>query len=196
MNKWGRGLLREAWAIMGIWWLIVPGGIFAVVAVIEVVESAHRKTVSFWVALAMAALWMATCVRLGRVLKERDGLCAELALENTRDAVAHRVDRFAREYEMLGAEMPGEQEGVGPVTTSEQINWGASSSHLAEQISSELRQNAPGFVSYWRSNPEPLPPAQLFVPYAESLVAMSLQRLHNISHQLREGHDEPDRAAS
>ena len=37
MGKWARDPLREAWAILGIWWLIVPGGGVAAIAAIEII---------------------------------------------------------------------------------------------------------------------------------------------------------------
>jgi hypothetical protein len=192
-----RGIRREALEIGKIWWLIVPGGVLGAVAIVTAVEDVHNKNIWFWAALAVTALGLATCVRLRRVIGERDAARAMLAGEGTRDAIAHRLDRFAQEYVLLGEEAPpgkdkGEDAGMG-LPTNEQNFWGSSAEHLTEEISSLLRQNAPGFVSYWRSNPEPLPPSSPFAfrIYATAFVEMSVMQLRNIAARLRDGHDDP-----
>jgi hypothetical protein len=186
-----RTALREAWEIAKGWWLFVPGGVLGAVAIVEVVHDAHGRSIWFWGFWAMTALFLAACWRLRGVVKERDQARSALAEEDSRDAVAHRLDRFAHEYELLGTEAPGEQEGVGPINTDEQAHWSWSSNHLSEQISSELRRNAPGFVAYWRSNPEPIPPTHPFDIYTRVFVEISLKQLRHIAARLREGHDEP-----
>jgi len=116
---------------------------------------------------------------------------AALANENTRDGVAHRLDRFRDEYEQLGAEVPGEQEGVGPIVTNEQAKWNLSVNHMSEQVSSELRRNAPGFVAYWRVDPPPRLAFQQFGEWAKARIEVDLDQLRHIAARLREGHDEP-----
>jgi hypothetical protein len=182
---------REIWEVSKIWWLVVPGGALGVVAIVQVVRGTHGKSVWFWGFWALMALLFAVVWRLRSVLKERDAARAALAEEGTRDAVANRLDRFAHEYELLGAEAPGEQEGVGPVNTPEQASWSWSSTHLNEQISSELRQHAPGFVTYWRTNPREPPPRHPFDVYVKDFVSMSVEQLRHIATRLREGHDAP-----
>jgi hypothetical protein len=190
-----RGIRREALEIGKIWWLIVPGGVLGAVAIVTAVEDVDNKNIWFWAALAVTALWLATCVRLGRVIGERNAARAMLAGESTRDAIAHRLDRFAQEYVLLGEEIPPDKdEDVGKILpTYEQSFWGSSAEHLIEEISSLLRQNAPGFVFYWRSNPEPLPPSSpsAFRIYATAFVEMSVMQLRHMAARLREGHDDP-----
>jgi hypothetical protein len=182
---------RELWEISKIWWLVVPGGALGIVAIVQAIKDVHGKSVWFWGFLAMAALLFAVGWRLRSVLEERDQAKAVLGEEGSRDAVAHRLNRFIHEHELLAAERPPEQDGVGPVRTDEQDYWIQSVNHLTEQISSELRQNAPEFVSYWRSNPEDLPPTYPFERYADAFVAMSIRQLRHITERLQAGHDEP-----
>src|ERR1700733_928129 len=184
---------RELWEISKIWWLVVPGGVLGVVAIVQAIKGAHGKSIWFWAFWAMAALMLAMGWRLRSVLKERDLARDELANENTRDVVAQRIDRFAHEWKILGDEAPGEQEGVGPITTPEQVFWSQSMQNLNEQISSELRRNAPGFVKYWRSNLAPMPPPPPFAAYSHAFTEMSLLQLRFIAERLRAGHDEPER---
>jgi hypothetical protein len=192
MGKWARDPLREAWAILGIWWLIVPGGGVAAIAAIEIIQNAHNKTFWFWAALAMTALWIATCVRLGRVVRERNGLRVALADEGTREAVANRLDRFALELETLRAELPADREEPGPLYTDEQREWFSSAAHFTERVLGDLRQNAPGFVAYWRTDLNPSPPSN--PPSRVNMdaeVSFALTQLRHISQRLRDGHDLP-----
>jgi hypothetical protein len=140
-----RGIRREALEIGKIWWLIVPGGVLGAVAIITAVEDVHNKNIWFWATLAVTALWLATCVRLRRIIGERDATRTMLAGEGTRDAIAHRLDRFAQEYVLLAEEVPPDKDEGVNLNTDEQRFWGSSAEHLTEEISSLLRQNAPGF---------------------------------------------------
>jgi hypothetical protein len=114
----------------------------------------------------------------------------ELGAEHSRDAVAYRLDRLAGQCEMLRSEVPPDP-GPGPVYTSERQVWIESSTHLREQVVSELRENAEGFVQYWRSGTESLPELHAFDVYANAFVDMSVERLRHIAQRLREGHDDP-----
>jgi hypothetical protein len=184
-----RKVPRETWEIAKIWWLVVPGGALGFVAIVKAVEGAHGKSIWFWGFWAMTALMLAVVWRLRAVLKERDAAIAALANENTRDAVAHRLDRYTRELETLRGEIPAERTGPGPVVTNEQRDWGESAVHLTERVLGELRQNAPGFVSYWRTEPELRP-----YPTLEGMEAdadFALGQLRHMAQRLREGHDEP-----
>ncbi len=186
-----RKIVQEIWEISKIWWVVVPGGALGVVAIVQEIKGVRHETVWFWGFCAMTALCLAAFWRLRGVLRERDQARAQLAEESTRDAVADRLDRFAEEYEVLGREAPGEREDVGPIHTEEQAGWSWSSNHLNEQISSELRRHAPGFVAYWRTNPRDPPPTHPFDVYTKDFVAMSLEQLRHIAARLRAGHDEP-----
>jgi len=121
-----RSALQEAWEIIKAWWLFVTGVALGVVAIVQVIESAPGESVWFWSFCAMTAFFLAACWRLRGVVKERNQARSALAEEGTRDAVAHRMDRFVHEWEILRDEAPGEQEGVGPVNTDEQAFWGSS----------------------------------------------------------------------
>lgn len=162
-----------------------------IVAIIQTIQDTRHETPWFWGFLAMTALAFATGWRLRRVVKECNFVEAAIDEEDSRDAVAHRLDRFARAFAVLAGERPPEQEGPGPVPTEDQEFWTLSIDHVGEQISSELRQNAPGFVAYWRSNPDQLPPNHRLVPYADAFVAMSIKQPRHIAERLRAGHDEP-----
>lgn len=63
---------REAWEVVKTWWLFVPGGALGVVAIVQVIHDARSKTVWFWGFCAVTALCLALCVRLWKVVKERD----------------------------------------------------------------------------------------------------------------------------
>jgi hypothetical protein len=102
---------QEIWEISKIWWVVVPGGALGVVTIVQEVEGVRHETVWFWGFCAMTALWLATLWRLRGVLRERDVAEGLLADENTREAVARRIDRFREEYEQLGSEAPGELKG-------------------------------------------------------------------------------------
>jgi hypothetical protein len=185
---------RELWEIGKIWWFVVPGGALGIVAIVHAVKGTPDKSVWFWGFWTIVAVCMAMSWRLWAVLKERDQTRAELAGENTRDAAVRRIDSFLREYEQLRSEMPPDNEDPGPVFTNEQRDWTYSPSHIEQQISSYLRQNAPRFVSYWRSNPTPLPPTYPFRIYADALVDMSIEQLRHIAQRLRDGYDDPAEA--
>jgi len=182
---------RELWEILGIWWLLIPGGIVAAVATVQLVEDIHHKSLWFWATWVMTGFAIAGLIRSLRVSKERDAARAALAKENTQDAVIRRLDGLREEYEQLGAEAPGELEGPGPIPTEEQEAWGRSTEHLGERIASELRRNAPGYVAYWRSNTEQMPPIHPFVPFAKAWTGMAIGQLRHITDRLRAGHDEP-----
>ncbi len=142
--------------------------------------------------LLLLAILFEGAFRTWDAAETRAGIAeAGLADENTRETVARRMDRFAREYEVLRAEAPPEKGVGGRMHTPEQANWVQSNAHLSEQISSELRQNAPGFVQYWRTNPEEMPPPHPFDAYVHAFVDMSVAQLAHTSQRLREGHDEP-----
>jgi hypothetical protein len=190
-----RRVSRELWEILGIWWLLIPGGVVAAIATIQLVEGIHHRSIWFWTTWVMTGFAIASFVRVIRVGKERDTARAELADEESRDAVAHRLERFIREYEQLWAEVPGEQEGVGPVVTENQERWIASIDHLSERVSGELRQSAPGFVAYWHTDPQsPRLYFQPFGSWAKQLVDLSIEQLRHIAQRLRQGHDEPEEA--
>ena len=129
--------------------------------------------------------------RVSQLERERDEARAALADDDSRGAVARRLEGFIREYAQLRAEVPDEQTGVGPVVTEDQEAWNWSANHLGERVSSELRQNMPGFVAYWRTNPEPRLYFQPFGPWAKQLVDMSIKQLRHIAARLRGGYDEP-----
>jgi hypothetical protein len=186
---------RELWEIGKIWWFVVPGGALGIVAIVHAVKGTPDKSVWFWGFWTAVAVCMAMSWRLWKVLKERDDARAELASENTRDAVARRIDGFALELETLRSEMPPDNEGVGPVVTDDQRNWSFSVTHTEEQISSYLRQNAPGFVSYWRESLNPAPRLIPFSARVNAEVDFALGQLHHIAQRLREGHDGPDNPA-
>jgi hypothetical protein len=129
--------------------------------------------------------------RLGRVIAERNRLEKVLGEERSAEAVAARLDEFTRECELLRDTIPPDLPGSGLVVSETQRRWHSSFDHLNENIRSELRRNAPGFVGYWESNPEPIPPTPPFTPYAEGLANLSIRQLRHIAERLRQGHDSP-----
>jgi hypothetical protein len=96
-----KALWREIRAILGVWWLIVPGGILGVVAIVDTVRSAHQVTPWFWAALAMTALWLATCVRLNHVLDERNRLAGSELPRLSYGEARTRITRLVREADAL-----------------------------------------------------------------------------------------------
>lgn len=186
-----RSFVREARAVLSIWWLIVPGGGLGVVAIVSFIKGSHHVSAWLWVAAAMTALWLATCLRLRQIIKERDRLNSVLNEEHSRDATVVRLEGFVREYEQLGKELPDRPEGVGPVVSDEQLGWSASLEHLGERVKSELRMNAPGFLAYWNSNAEPLPFSPPLKPWGEAYVGLSLRQLRHIIDRLTGGYDSP-----
>jgi hypothetical protein len=183
-----RSLAREARAIARIWWLIVPSGVLGALAILDAVRHAHHKSVWFWAALAMTALWLATCVRLRHVLSERDAAQRQIADERSAEAVAARLDDLAKQWERLKAEL---RPDPTTATVMDRDIWNSSASHIAETIRSELRTNAPGFLGYWTSDPRPIPEDASFSARSEQLAEMSVEQLRHIATRIREGHDSP-----
>jgi hypothetical protein len=187
-----RRAIRELWEISKIWWLVVPGGVLGVVAILQAIKDVHGKSVWFWGFWAVTALLFAGGWRLRGVLKERDKAEAALGEEGSRDAVAHRIDRFAREIESLRAEIPPDHEGPGPLYSDEQEAWMDSAAHFSERVTGELRQSAPGFVPYWRTELGPSSTSsRLTKVRAEAEIDFGLDQLRHIAERLRTGHDDP-----
>jgi hypothetical protein len=152
------------------------------------IQGAH-KTVWFWGFWTVIVLMLAMAWRLRTVLKERDAARHGLAGENSRERVARRMEDFADEHELLMKEFPGHERDIG--LGEARILWERGRAHLAEQIKSELRRNAPGFTSYWLASPDPMPPVEPFDGYAKAFSDLSVEQLRRIAAWLREGRDEP-----
>jgi hypothetical protein len=69
--------------------------------------------------------------------------------------------------------------------------WGRSMLHVGEQVKSELRRNASGFLSYWDSNTQSLVAGSSFELWANAFIDTSIGQLRHIAARLRDGHDEP-----
>lgn len=190
-----RSFFREARAVFSIWWLVVPGGILGVVGVVQAIRGVHHVSAWLWVAAAMTALWLATSVRLARVVRERNIARVALADEHSREATVLRLERMAREWELLAAEIPPDEETDGGAVAPSVQRWQHASIHLNERVRSELRQNAPGFLAYWGTDPEPLPPNYPFAVWAQAFVELSARQVRHIADRLSQGHDVPSRSA-
>ena len=157
----GVALNQPAWAI---------GGAVAFVVLLLFAEGSYEE----WRHAEQAR------IRLDKLLNE----------EHSRDATVVRIEGFAREFAQLRREIPPDSTETGAfVLDNSQLGWNASVEHLAERIKSELRMNAPGFMAYWLTNPESLPPRSPFVPYAEAFVDLSIMQLRYIVDRLNEGQD-------
>jgi hypothetical protein len=186
-----RSTRREVWEVLQIWWFTVPGLGLGVLAIVQTIRDTRHETPWFWGFLAMTALAFATGWRLRKVAKDRNKAEAALGEESSRDAVALRMDRFARELEALREEIPPDQEGPGPLYSHEQEDWIDSLRHFSERVAGELRQNAPGFMAYWRQELESSSiPQRLTRTAAEEQIDFGLQQLHRIAERLRAGHDQ------
>ena len=162
----------------------------------------HRVTSTDFIAPVLVAgawasfvvLWtIATAsLRIADQLADENGrLRARLDEENSSDAVAARLDEFARECELMRSEIPSDTDTMGnPAIANTASSWPGARCDLEWRVESELRRNAPGFLDYWRSG-EGLPPPQPFGPWARALTDLSVRQLRHIAARLREGYDEP-----
>jgi hypothetical protein len=183
-----RRVRHEAWEVAKIWWLIVPGFFLGVFAIVQAIEDAHAKTVWMLATFAVAALWLATCVRLHEVLKERDAAQRLLQQENSADAVASRLDGLGGEFASLLREIEEDEDAKptpGPLPARE--IWERSYMHLAERVRSELRTNARGLTKIWAVNPDPLPARDPFVDFARAYCDLAVAQLSDIADQARKG---------
>lgn len=82
------------------------------------------------------------------------------AVGDSRAAVATRLEGWARELSLLQAELPQGQVVGAPV--SQLVGWNADYNRLVQDVTSELRRNAPAYLGEWRTHPEGLPwPVQI-----------------------------------
>jgi hypothetical protein len=186
-----RDARREAWEIIKVWWLFVPGGALGVVAIVEVVHDAHGKSFWFWGFCAMTALFLATCWRLRGVVRERNAATQTLSSENSAEAVAKRLEQFAHEGDLLKDEIPADAEPFDWFQLRSRKE--AELEHLALRIERELRLHFPKFLPYWKTNPDDLPTgAQLAsAANARRIIEFGSEQLRHIAERLRAGHDEP-----
>ena len=112
---------------------------------------------------------------------------------DTRNTVANAMDRFIREIETWRADIPTNREGPGPLISDEQQGWIDGMNDLRNRVAAALRQDAPGLVSYWRTDPPSRSPLEMRPTRAsmDAEVAFELEQLRHIAARLREGHDEP-----
>jgi hypothetical protein len=183
-----RKFAGEGWAILKLWWLVVPGGVLGVVSIIEAVKGEPGRSVWFWAFLAVVVLLVATCWRLRTVAKERDDAVLR---GNTREAIATRLDQLLHEGALLRDEIPA---GVSAaewkvLRRRKEVEL----THLALRIESELRVDAPGFLTYWKESPDDLPPKDQLrtAANAREIIDFSSKQLRRIAKGLRDGHDTP-----
>jgi len=147
-----RSARREIWEILKLWWLVVPGGALGVIAIVAAVRGAGHETVWFWGFWAMTALFTATCVRLWRVVQERDEALA--ASSSGRQSLDPWLDERSEDMQAL-AERLREQAAVGPVVDIPRCEaiqgafWQLSSDVLAR-----LHIEAPEWAEYYMQNPD------------------------------------------
>ncbi len=110
------------------------------------------------VALAVTALWLATCVRLRQVIRQRDAAHTQLKNDGSGGAVAARLRDYAAEYSHISAELG---DGLTPVDIRRAEDLQLDYSQITSHVNSKLRRYAPSYLSGWRSDPPGIEQEQL-----------------------------------
>jgi hypothetical protein len=176
----------EVWAVLRIWWLIVPGIVLGIVAIVEAINDAHGKTVWFWATLAMTALFAATAVRLRHVVRERNSFQARIEDQSSAEAVAARLAEFIEEASLIAEEIPEHPSDAEWVMLRRRK--AAELEHLGLRVERELRLHAKKYLDYWKENPEGIPPEAQFnsAENTRRVIKFSVGQLRHITEELRQ----------
>lgn len=144
-----RGVRREVWEIAKVWWVLVPGGAFGVVAIVQAIRGARGESIWFWGFWAMTALALALGLRLRQVAQERDRARRLLEDENSTEAAARRLEDLANEALIIrDNEVPaGDDWGTALRRCTHVFN------HWQDRADAEIRRSANGYMDHWRQNP-------------------------------------------
>ena len=95
--------------------------------------------------------------------------------------VADRLEDFAREYDLLGREIPSAPDPKQTETIRYEYNA------LVTRVKSELRRNAPGFMDDWRNMPPDVPSPVPFEhpPSVKRLFEFAAEQCRTIARTLR-----------
>lgn len=143
---------RELWEILGIWWLLIPGGVVAAIGTIQLVEGIPHKSFWFWTTWVMTGFAIASFVRLIRVGKERDAARAALADEDTslKAWLGRQIDELhgllTTLEGVLDAE-PFDSERAEPI---HQYFW-----QLHDEVDRKLHTSASEWVDYFNEGHSP-----------------------------------------
>jgi hypothetical protein len=178
---------REAWEVVKLGWVYAVGVAFGVVAVVEAVKGSHDSG-WFWGFWAMTALFHATGWRLVKATRARDRLETEIADEHGSLATARRLEVLANEGERLREDMPGADADAAEWQRAV-VGAGLEGivKHWAFQVESELRRNAPEYLSRWNENPPDIPLGQgwLTAAYARRMVEYAAGNARGFANELR-----------
>lgn len=165
-----RSRVSELLGLAGKAWLaLVPGLIFGVVAVVQAVQGSERSAY-FWAMLAALTVVVVFGVVAYRALGERDKALGGSPIV--------RLERLAAEISVIRRE-----HAANPTLHSGDVNgWIA-------RVIAELRESAPAFLPYFRTNPTTPPqPGQSHVDW---LAEYSEVQMAHILSRLRAGHYSP-----
>ncbi|MFI4990257.1 MAG: hypothetical protein ACHQHO_05010 [Solirubrobacterales bacterium] len=160
-----RRAVREFWEILGIWWVLIPGGIVAAIATVQLVEGIRHKPLWFWTTWVMTGFAVAGFIRSIRVGKERDAARAALVDQDAslKDWLGRQIDELRgllTTLERVLDDEPFDYERARPI---HQYFW-----QIHEGVDRRLHTTAPEWVDYFNEG-EISTGAGLFYPQADLL---------------------------
>lgn len=138
---------REIWEVFKVWWGLVVGLAFGVVAILKALQSGHHS-VWFWAFWAMTALAFGLGSRLWQVRRERDG-----ARKDDRNDLAVWLDNKSNDMLAFKQRLREEIERNSQFRAEraqiiEELFWDANT-----DVVKRLHIDAPEWLDYYSENP-------------------------------------------